>query len=64
MTELFEMISNHGIGVVCVGYLIYFQSTTMKAISDNLSALANSISIMNERLSQIEGKITEYHEAN
>lgn len=64
MVEILEMISNHGIGIVCVGYLIYFQSTTMRSISDSLSALANNISIMNERLTQIEGKITEYHEGS
>lgn len=64
MVEILELISNHGIGIVCVGYLIYFQSTTMRSISDSLSALSNNLSIMNERLSQIEGKITEYHESN
>ena len=64
MVEILELISNHGIGIVCVGYLIYFQSTAMRSISDSLSALSNNLSIMNERLSQIEGKITEYHESN
>ena len=63
MTEVMELISNYGIGFVCVGYLIYFQNSTMKSISDTLSALTTNISIMNERLTQIEGKITEYHES-
>lgn len=35
MQELITMILNNGIGVVCVAYLIYFQSTTMKKISEN-----------------------------
>ena len=63
MVEITELVSNYGLGFVCVGYLIYFQNTTMKSISDTLAALTTNISIMNERLSQIEGKITEYHES-
>lgn len=63
MEELINLIVDNGIGVICVAYLIYFQSTTMKSISESLSKLANNIAITNERLSQIEGKITEYHES-
>ncbi len=63
MTELVELISSNGIAVVCVGYLIYFQSTTMKSISETLASLSTNISIMNERLSGIETKIGEYHES-
>lgn len=62
MTELIELISNNGIAVVCVGYLIYFQSTTMKSISETLASLSTNISIMNERLTGIENKVGEYHE--
>lgn len=62
MAEFVDIITNQGIGVACVLYLIYFQSTTMKEISNSLQALANSITIMNERLTTIEGKITEYHD--
>ena len=62
MTELIDLITNNGIGIVCVGYLIYFQSTTMKSISESLSNLVTNLSIMNERLMQIETRISEYHE--
>lgn len=62
MRELIELISNNGIAVVCVGYLIYFQSTTMKSISETLASLSTNISIMNERLTGIENKVGEYHE--
>lgn len=52
MQELMDIIFNYGVGVACCGYLMYFQSTTMKEM---LQAL-NSI---NERLSVIEEKINE-----
>ncbi len=55
MQELIQLISTHGVGIVCVAYLIYFQSTTMKEM---VSAL-NSIS---ERLTIIEEKIGDKHE--
>lgn len=50
MKEVVELITNNGIGIVCVAYLIYFQSTTMQKILD---ALNN----MNSRLSVIEDKL-------
>lgn len=55
MQELIGLISTNGIGIVCVAYLIYFQSTTMKEM---VTAL-NSIS---ERLTVIEEKIGDKHE--
>lgn len=50
MEELVQMIMNNGIGVVCVAYLIYFQSTTMSKMQEILSSI-------NARLSVIEEKI-------
>ena len=50
MENLIEIISNNGIGIVCVAYLIYFQSTTMKEMLKTLSTI-------NERLTIIEEKI-------
>lgn len=50
MENLIEIISSNGIGVVCVAYLIYFQSTTMKEMIKTLSTI-------NERLTFIEEKI-------
>lgn len=48
--ELLNLITNNGIGIVCVAYLIYFQSTTMKDMLDTL----NNIS---DRLISIELKL-------
>ena len=30
MVDIVNLITNNGIGIVCVAYLIYFQNTTMK----------------------------------
>lgn len=50
MKEIADIIVNNGIGIGCVIYLIYFQSTTMKEM---LSTLAS----INNRLSVIESKV-------
>lgn len=50
MENLVKIISSNGIGVVCVAYLIYFQSTTMREMLKTLSTI-------NERLTIIEEKI-------
>lgn len=57
MEDLIQLITNNGIGIVCVGYLMYFQSTTMKTISESLSTMVNTLTLMNERLNDIEHKI-------
>lgn len=50
MSDIINLIVNNGIGVVCVAYLIYFQSTSMKEMLSTLSSI-------NERLILIEEKI-------
>ena len=50
MIDIINLIANNGIGIVCVAYLIYFQSTTMKE-------MLNTLNSINTRLSIIEDKI-------
>ncbi len=50
MSDLIQLITNNGIGIVCVAYMIYFQSTTMKEMLTSLDKI-------NERLSSIETKV-------
>ena len=57
MQEIIQMIVDNGIGVACVGYLIYFQSTTMSKMLATLDTISN-------RLTAIETKIGEYHGDN
>lgn len=48
--ELVNLVTNNGLGIACVIYLIYFQNTTMKEMLSTLNAIS-------ERLSAIEIKI-------
>ena len=50
MEELVKLIVDNGMSVICVSYLIYFQSTTMKE-------MLNTLSSINERLVTIESHI-------
>lgn len=50
MTDLINLITNNGIGIVCVAYLIYFQSTTMTKMIDTLGSI-------DSRLQKIENRI-------
>lgn len=43
MNDIITMIANQGIGVVCVAYLIYFQSTTMKDITKTLQEMTSEL---------------------
>ncbi len=57
MKEIADLIFNYGVGIACVVYLIYFQSTTMKEMLQTLSNI-------NNRLTAIETKIDEIDEKN
>lgn len=57
MEEIINLLVNNGIGVVCVAYLIYFQSTTMKEMNKTLDNVNENLTRMNERLSSIENQV-------
>ncbi len=50
MEALVKLIVDNGISVICVAYLIYFQSTTMKGMQNVLNTIS-------ERLARIETKL-------
>lgn len=50
MEELINLITNNGIGIVCVAYLIYFQSTTMKSIENVLHAVEQRLCVIEDKL--------------
>lgn len=56
MSDLITLITNNGIGVVCVAYLIYFQNTSMKEQTKTLIEISNNLTRINERLEKIENK--------
>lgn len=43
MSDIITLLTNNGIGIVCVAYLIYFQSTTMKSILATLESIDNRL---------------------
>lgn len=57
MEQILDLVANYGIGIVCVGYMIYFQNTTMKDMVKNQQAVLKTLEGMNHRLDLIESKI-------
>ena len=54
MVDMVNLIVNNGIGVVCVGYMIYFQMTTLKAIEENQDNTNILLQAMTDRLANLE----------
>ena len=50
MEEVINLLTNNGIGIVCVAYLIYFQSTTMKSMESILNAIEQRLSVIEDKL--------------
>lgn len=56
MNELIQLISTNGIGIVCVAYLIYFQSTTMKEMVTALNSISERLTIIEEKMEHKVGE--------
>lgn len=56
MQDILTLIANYGIGAVCVGYLIYFQNTTMKDMKDTLLEISKTLVSLDNRLHELEEK--------
>lgn len=54
MEELVNLITNNGIGVICVAYLIYFQSTTMKSILDTLTQISVRLAVIEKTVKVVD----------
>lgn len=50
MSDIIQLLTNNGIGIVCVAYLIYFQSTTMKSMESILSAIEQRLCVIEDKL--------------
>ena len=59
MAEIINFIVSNGIGVVCVAYLIYFQSTTMKYLSKNQEKTNDLLEKMTYRIENIERRFKD-----
>lgn len=54
MEDLIQLITNNGIGIVCVAYLMYFQSTTMKSMENVLNAIEKKLAVIEDKLERKE----------
>lgn len=59
MPEIINFIVNNGVGVVCVAYLIYFQSTTMKDLTKNQEKANDLLEKMTYRIENIERRFKD-----
>lgn len=50
MVDIINLITNNGIGIVCVAYLIYFQNSTMKEMLSTLTGINTRLSVIEDRL--------------
>lgn len=57
MEQILQYIFQYGVGTLCVAYLIYFQSTTMKEMNNTLLKMIDTLNGINLRLSIIEDKL-------
>lgn len=62
--ELIDFIFQYGVGIACLIYLMYFQSTTMKELTKNqqdlnetLREVSTNLTNINLRLDDIEDKV-------
>lgn len=56
MDEIIQALSNYGLGVVCVGYMIYFQNTTMKEMLKTLGTINERLTLIEEKLEKTSKK--------
>ena len=57
METIMELIANYGIGLVGVGYMIYFQLTTMKEMNKTMNEVSTSLKLMNQDIEEIKNKL-------
>lgn len=57
MEDIVNVIVNNGIGVACILYFMYFNSTTLNAMTETMNEVKQSLILFNERLENIEAKL-------
>lgn len=56
MEDIINIIANYGIGVACILYFMYFNSTTLKALTSTLNEVKESLILLNEKVTNLEEK--------
>lgn len=66
MQDLISLITQNGIGVVCVAFMIYFINTTLKdnnkildEIQKTLVSIQTTLTLLTSRVDKVEEKIKE-----
>lgn len=59
MSDLVKIISEYGIALACVAYLIYFQLTTMKDMQKTMNEMTTSLKLMNQDIEEIKNKLNK-----
>ena len=57
MEDMVNIIVNNGIGVACILYFMYFNSTSLKTMTETMNEVKQSLILFNERLENIEQKL-------
>ena len=64
MEELINLITNNGIGVICVAFMIYFINTTLKDNNGILDEIQKTLVAINTNLTNLStrvDKLEKYH---
>lgn len=54
MQEIVELITDNGISVICVAFMIYFINTTMKDLQNTLVEINKSLITLSTRVEALE----------
>ena len=54
MQEIIQLLTDNGISIVCVGYMIYFQLTTMKDIQKTMSEMTTTLELIKEEIKDLK----------
>lgn len=56
MEEIVNLVINNGLGVACVVYFMWFNSTTMKEMTQALNSINSRLSVIEDKLKLEEGE--------
>ena len=54
MTDLINVLTENGIGIICVAYLIYFQNNTMSKMIETLDTIKDDIKDLKENVEDLK----------
>lgn len=57
LKDIIDLVANNGIGIACLGVMIYSYVSTMNKITDALNSIEKSQILISERLDKIEDSI-------